>query len=540
MKWTIKAKLALTGAVAIIAALIQGVNGYLQARDAQTAHARSVVSSQAMQAHMEADMLHDALRGDVLAALHAGGSKGGGVDAAQEDLEKHELRFKEIIERQEALELGDETRRALKEVRPALSGYVAIAKQIVAAAREDTATAENLYGKFGPAFKQLEGAMSQVSEKIAAIDAENFKSADAMGIRQLRTAIIVGIAALALVGFGIFNVWRTIAQPLAHAVRAARQVSEGDLSGEIETKSEDEMGELLGALRKMVMGLRNTVTTLRQASTTLTQSADGLARDTDSVAQRTATQTQAVNSAAAAVEEISTSITSMARVAEEVQQTAQRSAQETAQGSSALGELETQLATAKTVVGEIIDAAQEFVRSTTVITRMTQQVKDIAEQTNLLALNAAIEAARAGEQGRGFAVVADEVRKLAEKSSQAASSIDQVTMSLTDKSASVDSAIKKGLDSLDFSRNHVSAVMQVLKQAEAVVAKASVGVSGVLEGVKEQGIASAAIAENVEEISQAASDNERAIADVAQSARGLKDLAHTLEQAVGEFRLLAS
>ncbi len=537
MTWTIKAKLLATGALAIAATLAQGIMGYWQAHNSQSAHARSVVLSQAMRAHMEADMLHDGLRGDVLAVLHAVQTKGPGLEAAQQAFEQHERRFKEVIASEEALDLGEQTRQALSRVRVPLNEYVDIGKQIVTLARSDIDAAEALYSKFDPAFKQLETAMEQVSDLIAADDAQALAHADAAAASQLRMGVIAGLAALFLLGVGISNVWLTIAKPLAKAVRAARQVSEGDLSGEIESKSNDEMGELLGALRKMVQGLRGTVMTLRSASETLTTSADQLSRDTDSVAERTVTQTQAVNSAAAAIEEISSSITAMARTAEQVKVVADHSAEQTAQGSGALGELETQLRTAKTVVGEIIDAAQEFVRSTTVITRMTQQVKDIAEQTNLLALNAAIEAARAGEQGRGFAVVADEVRKLAEKSSQAASSIDKVTQSLADKSASVDSAIKKGLDSLDFSRNHVSAVMQVLKQAERVVAQASEGVTGVLDGVREQGIASAGIAQNVEEISAAASENERAIADVAKSARVLMDLAHTLEHAVGEFRL---
>ena len=353
-----------------------------------------------------------------------------------------------------------------------------------------------------------------------------------------RNWIIAGVVVAALLAISLaILLTRYIARPLGVLVGVARGVAGGDLTGRIEVHSRDETGQLAQAMKDMVDSLKQTATAMRSCSMQVSDAVSGLSASSTQVAQSSQLQSEAAATTAAAVEQITVSINSVAENTGDVRKMSEQSLEQTRQGSHSVNEMIVEIQGVQEAVDQIAGEVKEFVSSTRAITSMTQQVKDIADQTNLLALNAAIEAARAGEQGRGFAVVADEVRKLAEKSAKSANEIDQVTSSLNQKSTKVEEVVQAGLRSLQRTQDHVTKVSQVLLAAGESVSQSSNGVNDIASSVSEQSLASTEIARNVEKIAQMSEENHAAVQANAQEISRLQGLAKELLAAAERFKI---
>ncbi len=213
------------------------------------------------------------------------------------------------------------------------------------------------------------------------------------------------------------------------------------------------------------------------------------------------------------------------------------SVERTTEGSHKVSQLVGEVARIQQNMGEIARTVDEFVRSTQAITGMTKEVRDIADQTNLLALNAAIEAARAGEAGRGFAVVADEVRKLAEKSGKSANEIDAVTHSIMAQSDAVQAAIEAGEKSIDASTQLAGEVEGVLTHSRDAVMQSRHGVNDITESVWSRRWRSTEIAQSMERIANMVEETNAAARSVSTSTGDLRTLSQNLAQAVSGFRV---
>ncbi|MCZ4306923.1 methyl-accepting chemotaxis protein [Zoogloeaceae bacterium G21618-S1] len=354
------------------------------------------------------------------------------------------------------------------------------------------------------------------------------------GVNMVVALVLGGgllVAALAWV------VARRVSKSAAALSNAAHQVQVNyDLrvrapegTGEL-ARISDSFNHLLDSLNEIIRGVRSN-------AEAVDASAQRLSTAAEQVHTASAAQADAAAETAAAMEEMSVSVSTVADHASDVTALAGDNLSQARQGEKTLAELSSELVRTEAAVHAIAESVTEFVARTRSIESMTGQVTEIAEQTNLLALNAAIEAARAGEQGRGFAVVADEVRKLAEKSAKAAHEIDRVTASLADQSKSVESAVAQGTAALDAGKTHLDGMNVIMAAAGDAATRAAQGMSEISGSVQEQTSVSHSIAQHVEQIARATDENAAAVAHTAEAAESLRQLSTDLKASVDRFQV---
>lgn len=358
----------------------------------------------------------------------------------------------------------------------------------------------------------------------------------AFSIEIFTTAVLLSIPLLLFI---YLFITKFVTRPLDHMTHGLRDIAEGegDLSRRLDVTSTDEIGEASQVFNQVMEKFSELIRHVSGAAAQVSTAAKQLSANAQQVAASATLQSEKSLSAASAVEQMVSSIASVAQSTEHVGQKSEESLEHAHHGNESLSALVGEIDMVESSVREIAGSVSEFVRSTNTITAMTRQVKDIAEQTNLLALNAAIEAARAGEQGRGFAVVADEVRKLAEKSAHSASEIDAVTKALTQQSATVETSIENGLKHLSSSQDSLENVAVVLSGASGSVSEVSHELGNIVAATEEQRAAGGEVASNVEAIAAMAEESARANNEAVSAAQNLEHLANDLHALVGRFKI---
>ena len=370
-----------------------------------------------------------------------------------------------------------------------------------------------------------EGAERSATEAMADI-----QSATAGGI----TALILGIA-LAL--FCSYLIAQRISSRLNNAVDIAHEIAKGDLTVTLPPATGDEVGKLLGAMGEMQGSLRSAMRETTASAQSILDAAQNLNDAVNQMNQSASIQSSAASAIAANVEELTVSINIVADNTGAAARVAIDSDEQANEGHHAIETLVRQINEAADVVRESAEQMHHLQNESEKISNIVAVIKDIADQTNLLALNAAIEAARAGEAGRGFAVVADEVRKLSERTALSTGEISQMVSTIQDSTGRVVSRVSHGVELVDSSVSIAGQAGDSIARMREMAQRVASLVGEVDGALREQSSASTEVAKKIEDIATQAEEANSIANETAHASDSMAQTAQGMQALVSRFKV---
>jgi methyl-accepting chemotaxis protein len=347
--------------------------------------------------------------------------------------------------------------------------------------------------------------LATLQEKVAQIEYEAAQAAVKQVIALAGVAVLI-LLVLALLGAAI--IIRTITQSLDRAVHIAETVAQGDLTSQVEVRTQDELGRLMQALQSMNGNLIGIVNRIRESSESIATGSNEISTGNNDLSQRTEEQASNLQQTAASMEQLASTVRHNTDNAQEATELARNAAQTATEGGQAMERVTQTMVSISNSSHKIAD--------------IIGVIDGIAFQTNILALNAAVEAARAGEQGRGFAVVAGEVRSLAGRSAEAAKEIKAL--------------IQQSVNQVSEGTRLVDATAQTISDVVRQVQSVSTLIQEISSASREQSLGASQVSDAIAQLDQVTQQNAALVEESAAAANSLSHQAAELNNVVATFR----
>ena len=411
-----------------------------------------------------------------------------------------------------ALPAGDEEAALFKTFSATLDKYLQAVREMMELSRQNKL--DEMLNLINTRIKDGTDQMGEQLNKLIAINKAGATAADAQAKEQFAFAtngiIVVSAVAALMTVLLAWLLTRSIVTPLNRAVLAAETIASGNLSKVIEVDGNDEPARLLGALATMQTNLRKTIEQIAGSATQLGAAAEELSTVTQEASRGLQQQNNEIEQAATAVNEMTAAVEEVARNAVSTSEASNQSTQAAREGRDRVVETVDAIQTMTHDVQNTALMIEGLATQGRDIGKVLDVIRAIAEQTNLLALNAAIEAARAGEAGRGFAVVADEVRALAHRTAQSTQEIEKMV-------AGIQNGTGEAVSSMQQSNQRTQSTLEMARAAGVALEQ----ITSSIQLINERNLVIASASEEQAQVSREVDRNLVNIRDLAtQSAAG--------------------
>ncbi|HEY3308351.1 MAG TPA: methyl-accepting chemotaxis protein [Desulfuromonadaceae bacterium] len=425
--------------------------------------------------------------------------------------------------------------------KPAVAFYDTAEKEFfpALAANNHTLAEKLLHDVLSPAYEAHRKIIDEIVTLSNAENAETEKYSAVMLRKSTIAVVTIGLLFFAIVLAIFFFLIRSITGQLGgdphYVAEIARKVADGDLSINVATEGDSQ--SVLGAMREMVANLRRIVSQVSQSADSIATASNQLHSSAEQIASGAEEVANQATTAATAGEEMSATSGDIAQNCQMAAEGGQRASQAAQDGTyvvnatvQVMGRIAEQVSTTAQTVKNLGARSDQ-------IGQIIGTIEDIADQTNLLALNAAIEAARAGEQGRGFAVVADEVRALAERTTRATREIGEMIKTIQDETKGAVTAMEQGVHEVETGTGEASRSGQALQQILVQINDVTMQVNQIATAAEEQTATTSEISNNMMQITEVVQTTARGAEESAQASGQLAQQAEELKRLVGKFRL---